>query len=57
MPLNIGAPNAQDRTFSDQAWGEVLEAVDKAYAELVTYQERLERQNFCPRWFHLLEVS
>ncbi|MDU8945458.1 sensor histidine kinase [Ovoidimarina sediminis] len=45
MPLKIGAPNAQDRTFSDQAWGEVLEAVDKAYAELVTYQERLERQN------------
>ncbi|EPX75416.1 sensor histidine kinase [Salipiger mucosus] len=32
-------------TISDETWGEVLTAVDRTYAELVAYQERLERQN------------
>jgi two-component system sensor histidine kinase HupT/HoxJ len=31
--------------FSDDAWVEVLSAVDRTYADLVSYQERLERQN------------
>ena len=31
--------------FTTEAWSEVLAAVDKAYAELVSNQERLERQN------------
>ena len=30
---------------SDEVWFEVLSAVDRTYAELVDYQERLERQN------------
>ncbi len=45
MSLKIEATDPQERTFSDQAWTDVLAAVDKAYAELVSYQERLERQN------------
>lgn len=32
-------------TFSDDAWLDVLSAVDRTYADLVEYQERLERQN------------
>ncbi|WP_238365328.1 sensor histidine kinase [Mesobacterium pallidum] len=36
---------ATDSPFSDDAWGDVLTAVDRTYAELVEYQERLERQN------------
>lgn len=31
--------------FSDDAWGEVLAAMDRTYADLVGHQERLERQN------------
>lgn len=31
--------------FSDDAWLDVLSAVDRTYADLVDYQERLERQN------------
>lgn len=31
--------------FTDDAWLDVLEAMDRTYADLVGYQERLERQN------------
>ena len=31
--------------FSDDAWVEVLSAMDRTYADLVGYQEQLERQN------------
>jgi two-component system, NtrC family, sensor histidine kinase HupT/HoxJ len=31
--------------FGESAWAEVLSAVDRTYADLVDYQERLERQN------------
>lgn len=31
--------------FTDDAWVEVLAAMDRTYADLVGYQERLERQN------------
>jgi len=31
--------------FSDTAWLDVLQAMDRTYADLVGYQERLERQN------------
>ncbi len=31
--------------FSDDAWAEVLQAMDRTYADLVGYQERLELQN------------
>jgi two-component system sensor histidine kinase HupT/HoxJ len=31
--------------FSDDAWVEVLSAMDRTYSDLVDYQERLERQN------------
>lgn len=31
--------------FSDDAWVEVLSAMDRTYADLVSYQEQLERQN------------
>lgn len=33
------------QNFSDDAWIEVLSAVDRTYADLVDYQERLEQQN------------
>lgn len=32
-------------SFSDDAWLDVLSAVDRTYADLVEYQERLEQQN------------
>ncbi|SNX69164.1 two-component system sensor histidine kinase HupT/HoxJ [Cereibacter ovatus] len=32
-------------TFPDSVWMDVLSAVDRTYADLVDYQERLERQN------------
>ncbi|MEY4982894.1 MAG: hypothetical protein RIR62_1160 [Pseudomonadota bacterium] len=32
-------------SFSDDAWLDVLSAVDRTYADLIDYQERLERQN------------
>ena len=40
-------PPGPDRPphFSDDAWVEVLSAMDRTYADLVDYQERLERQN------------
>lgn len=39
-------PSGPDRPqFSDDAWGEVLSAMDRTYADLVVYQERLEAQN------------
>jgi two-component system sensor histidine kinase HupT/HoxJ len=31
--------------FTDDAWVEVLSAMDRTYADLVSYQEQLERQN------------
>jgi len=31
--------------FSEAAWADVLSAVDRTYADLVDYQERLEQQN------------
>ncbi len=40
-PVSPSAP----RHFSDDAWGEVLSAMDRTYADLVLYQEQLERQN------------
>lgn len=36
---------ARPSLFSDEAWVEVLSAMDRTYADLVDYQERLERQN------------
>ncbi|MEH7827812.1 sensor histidine kinase [Gemmobacter denitrificans] len=39
----LGAPRPPH--FSDDAWVEVLSAMDRTYADLVDYQERLERQN------------
>lgn len=36
---------AQDGDFNDAVWLDVLEAVDKTYADLVEYQEKLEAQN------------
>lgn len=36
---------ARPTLFSDEAWVEVLSAMDRTYADLVDYQERLERQN------------
>ena len=38
-------PQGRPPQFSDDAWGEVLSAMDRTYADLVDYQERLERQN------------
>lgn len=38
-------PSGAERPFTTEAWSQVLAAVDKAYAELVSYQERLEHQN------------
>ncbi|MEZ5798345.1 MAG: histidine kinase dimerization/phospho-acceptor domain-containing protein [Paracoccaceae bacterium] len=40
-------PSGHDRPphFTDDAWVEVLSAVDRTYADLVVYQEQLERQN------------
>ena len=37
-PVTAGA-------FSEEAWTDVLAAVDRTYAELVSYQEQLESQN------------
>ncbi|MDJ0630460.1 MAG: ATP-binding protein [Rhodobacter sp.] len=45
MPLEIKPSDTDDKPFSTEAWSQVLAAVDKAYAELVSYQERLEQQN------------
>ena len=45
MALEIEPDDLHGKVFSDEAWTEVLSAVDRAYAELVTHQERLEQQN------------
>ncbi|MDJ0824894.1 MAG: ATP-binding protein [Rhodobacter sp.] len=45
MPLEIEPSETEEKPFSTEAWSQVLAAVDKAYAELVSYQERLEQQN------------
>lgn len=46
-PIASSAPlltNLDDR-MADQVWGEVIQAMDRTYAELVHYQEKLEAQN------------
>jgi two-component system sensor histidine kinase HupT/HoxJ len=40
MPVSTGPQH-----FSDDAWAEVLSTMDRTYADLVLYQEQLERQN------------
>jgi len=43
---NLPPPSAsRPAQFSDDAWIEVLSAMDRTYADLVGYQEQLERQN------------
>ncbi|SFM32999.1 PAS domain-containing sensor histidine kinase [Shimia aestuarii] len=37
--------SAEQEELGDRAWADVLEAVDKTYAELVDYQEQLEARN------------
>lgn len=43
----LSGPTSPERPphFSDDAWLDVLAAMDRTYADLVGYQERLERQN------------
>ncbi|AMY68734.1 sensor histidine kinase [Frigidibacter mobilis] len=43
----LSGPSSPERPqhFSDDAWLDVLQAMDRTYADLVGYQERLERQN------------
>ncbi|MGI1661483.1 sensor histidine kinase [Palleronia sp. KMU-117] len=45
MSLEFPNPDLTAQAFSEEAWAEVLSAVDRAYADLVSYQEQLERQN------------
>ena len=45
MGLGEDIANAPATEFSDSAWFEVLRAVDRTDAELVSHQERLEQQN------------
>ncbi|MEI4473042.1 sensor histidine kinase [Frigidibacter sp. MR17.24] len=48
MPPIFAQDNRPDEPgtgFADAAWADVLQAVDRTYADLVDYQERLERQN------------
>lgn len=45
MTRPAGIEGASPQNFSDDAWIEVLSAVDRTYADLVDYQERLEQQN------------
>lgn len=45
MGLGQDIANVPAAEFSDSAWLDVLRAVDRTYAELVTHQERLEQQN------------
>ena len=43
MPtLEIDEPNS---AFVEEAWGDVIQAGDRTYSELVAYQEQLEAQN------------
>ena len=37
-----------DLGIGDQAWTDVLQAMDRTYAELVDYQEQLEARNAEP---------
>ena len=45
LPLDPKTEASEDRTFSTEARSQVLSTVDKAYAELVSCQDPLERQN------------
>jgi len=46
MTALIDIPSSdQIAQFSDDVWVEVLSAMDRTYADLVSYQEQLERQN------------
>ncbi|MEI4484783.1 ATP-binding protein [Frigidibacter sp. MR17.14] len=38
-------PEGGAEPFADAAWADVLQGVERTYADLVDYQERLERQN------------
>lgn len=38
-------PASKLQPFSDDAWSDVLSSMDRTYADLVVYQEQLERQN------------
>lgn len=44
-PMSDPVDPVRPAAFSDDAWVEVLSAMDRTYADLVDYQERLERQN------------
>ena len=44
-PLPPGPFRPGAAEFSDAVWLDVLSAVDRTYADLIDYQERLERQN------------
>lgn len=54
LAVDTKAEAGEERSFSTEAWSQVLSAVDKAYAELVSYQERLEQQNEDLREFRRL---
>lgn len=43
--LETSQPEMPVAGFSDAAWTDVLEAMDRTYSELVSYQEQLESQN------------
>ncbi|WP_198666054.1 sensor histidine kinase [Tropicimonas sp. IMCC34043] len=46
MPQNLDMhPPGDTAEFSDSAWADVLQAVDRTYSELVSYQEQLESRN------------
>ena len=45
LPEPTLPPTGRLEHFSDDAWVEVLSAMDRTYADLVSYQEQLERQN------------
>lgn len=44
-PKDQGQITARPAAMPEEAWVEVLSAVDRTYADLVDYQEQLERQN------------
>jgi two-component system sensor histidine kinase HupT/HoxJ len=44
-PDDAALPAARPAAVPEEAWAEVLSAVDRTYADLVDYQEQLERQN------------
>ena len=46
MPSKTDMPlSSRLHHFSDEAWADVLSSMDRTYADLVVYQEQLERQN------------